>query len=113
MNKIKYIKNGYGTLVKKCCASCAYKDLTRARSVRRCTLHSVDVNSGDVCRYWKMSRQLRAVGRSQGCIKSKEYLDFYRDVRSDEEAASVETHMTEEIRELFKQNYGCSPYIII
>ena len=77
-------ENTFGIQVNKCCASCAYKDLTRAVSLRRCTKHGKDVRPRDVCECWAMSEQLQLAGRTQGRVKRKEYLMYLVAVREDE-----------------------------
>ena len=77
-------ENTFGIRVNKLCASCAYKDLTRAVSLRRCTKHGEDVRPRDVCKCWAMSEQLQLAGRTQGRVKRKEYLMYLVAVREDE-----------------------------
>ena len=44
--------------IKKCCASCAHKRLTRTK-LRYCNLHDELKRSSEVCDEWLMSRMLR------------------------------------------------------
>lgn len=48
-------RNAYGVRVKRCCASCMFKDMTRATATRYCTKKEHKVNPRDVCDLWKMS----------------------------------------------------------
>ena len=65
-------RNQFGIMVKRCCASCRYKDLTRAVSLRRCAKHHRNVSAGDVCNDWQMSEQLQLAGKSQGAVRDKD-----------------------------------------
>ena len=47
-------RNAYGVRVKRCCASCMFKDMTRATATRYCTKKEHKVNPRDVCDLWKM-----------------------------------------------------------
>ena len=51
-----------GIRVKKCCASCAHKDLTRALSKRYCSICGKSVEPIDVCESWEMSDQMKIAG---------------------------------------------------
>ena len=68
----RFIRNPFGILVKRCCASCGHKDLTRAVSLRRCAKHHKDVTASDVCDDWQMSQELQQAGRSQGAVRDKD-----------------------------------------
>ena len=61
---MEMVVNPYGIRVKRCCASCAFKDLTRAKSLRRCTKHHRNVRPLDVCNCWLMSKLMESVGMS-------------------------------------------------
>ena len=76
--------NAFGVVINKCCASCAFKDLTRAVSQRRCKKTGKSVSPSGYCKQWAMSRQLQMAGRSQGQVKRKEYLMHLVAVREEE-----------------------------
>ena len=67
-----FINNGHGVMVRKCCASCAYKRFTRAVLTRRCRKHGGNVRPSDCCGEWKMSRQLKTAGLSHGVVRDIE-----------------------------------------
>ncbi|MBR0273443.1 MAG: hypothetical protein IJQ59_05050 [Bacteroidaceae bacterium] len=46
--------------IKRCCASCAFKRLTRT-TLRFCRLHGKLVMSSEVCENWQISRLMRSV----------------------------------------------------
>ena len=46
--------------IKRCCASCAFKKLTRT-TLRYCALHDKLVMSSEVCENWQISRLLRSI----------------------------------------------------
>ena len=106
-----YKKNSFYVKVKKCCCSCAFKDLTRASGTRWCTKHDKKVKPCDSCRAWRMSRQLKMAGFACGRVKRVEYLLYLR-------SALEERGLTEyfyddwlaeriaEIRAAFEQQFG-------
>ena len=53
--------NPYGVRVRRCCASCSHRDISRAVSSRYCTEHHKDVNPHQMCSLWKMSDLLRTL----------------------------------------------------
>ena len=112
MKRVEFTLNHFGISVKKCCASCAYKEQSRLITKRRCTKHGRDVRPCHLCDCWKMDEKAKAAGKSRGHVKCKEYLDFYRDVRLNKELhLDCPPLSAEEIRELFENIYGISPYV--
>ena len=104
-------KNHFRIAVKKCCASCARKDLTRAVSARWCEKHEKKVMACDYCNRWRMSRQLRMAGFARGSVKCREYLMFVLAVREDEALAiergeEVEIKTIDELRAEFLERHG-------
>ena len=73
-------RNKRGIKVKRCCASCANKNIDEF-GVRHCTL---GYDSSDTCRHWRMREELRNAGTPFGAIKSKEYLRFVLNIRNRE-----------------------------
>lgn len=114
MKRIEFTKNHFGISVKKCCASCAYKEQSRLITKRRCTKSGRDVRPCYLCDCWKMDEKTKAAGKSRGLVKRKEYLDYYRCVRIEEEMGiPCEPFSVEKIREQFEENYGVSPFVNI
>lgn len=104
-------KNAFFIEVKKCCCSCAHKDLTRTTGSRWCTKHNKAVKRGDCCCLWRMSRQLKMAGFARGRVKRVEYLLYLAAVREDEGLAEqagmdVVRKSIEEIRTEFEQQFG-------
>lgn len=81
------MRNSYGIEVKKCCASCRYKDLTRLMTARFCTEHHKSVKPKDCCKQWALSEQLEAAGSGRGKVKHRAYLRYLMEVREDESLA--------------------------
>ena len=81
------MRNEHGIEIKKCCASCKHKDLTRLLSARFCSLHQKKVKPREGCKQWEMSEQMQAAGLSGGKVKKKAYLKYVMDVREDESLA--------------------------
>ena len=82
--KRQVTRNQHGIEVKKCCASCKHKDLTRLVLARFCSLHQKKVKPREGCKQWEMSEQMQAAGLSGGKVKKKAYLKYVLDVREDE-----------------------------
>ena len=55
------VQNESGIKIKRCCASCAYKELTRLVTQRRCTKLKKNVKPSDVCKDWEMSETFRTL----------------------------------------------------
>lgn len=112
MQKTEFTKNHFGISIKMCCASCAYKEQSRLVSKRRCTKHDNNVSPHYQCDCWKMDEKAKAAGKTRGRVKCKEYLDFFRQVRIDEEKCHHCAPLTtEEVRNLFERLFGNSIYI--
>ena len=56
------VTNDFGMAVRKCCMSCAHKELTRLNQVRFCKLIKEEVDKYDVCKDWEMSEGLQKAG---------------------------------------------------
>ena len=62
VDRFEWVRNMQGIRVKKCCASCAHKDLTRAVSKRYCSISGNCVDPLNVCESWEMSEQMKIAG---------------------------------------------------
>ena len=110
MKKI-YVRNTHGMVVKKCCASCAYKDLSKADVLRFCTQHKKEVKPCGLCSLWAMSKQMQLAGWSQGQVKRREYLDYLLAECEDWKLSTqlglhIERKSIEEMRTKFEQEHG-------
>ena len=85
--KHQVTRNQHGIEVKMCCASCAFKDITRLILARYCTKHCKSVKPKECCSQWEMSKQMQAAGTSGGKVKKKAYLKYVLEVRADESLA--------------------------
>ena len=106
-----YSENEYGMSVKKCCASCVYKDLTGKLRYRKCLKHLCLTKAHNVCSDWEMNFPSRQAGASEGKVKRREYQMFLLEVReaeikAEEQGQQVEVKTIEEIRQLFEQEHG-------
>jgi hypothetical protein len=111
IKKHQVIRNLHGVEIKKCCASCRFKDLTRLITVRFCTQHHKSVKPNGCCKQWAMSEQMEAAGRGGGKVKCRAYLRYLLEVREDESLADqlgIRTpHKTiDQIRKEFEKNHG-------
>ncbi len=105
--------NKFGVTVRKCCASCKYKEVTRAVTVRHCVKKDKDIEQPcvSVCSCWSMSDGLRMAGMACGRVKSREYLLYLASLREEEAKAeaqgmAVEHEDVETVRARFEQRYG-------
>ena len=57
VRKHVFVRNKYGVQVKRCCAACMFKKLTRT-TMRWCRLRERKVAHDDVCEWWKMNKVL-------------------------------------------------------
>ena len=85
--KRQVTRNQHGIEVKKCCASCKHKDLTRLVLARYCSQHHEKVKPRECCEQWEMSEQMEAAGSAGGKVKKKAYLQYVLEVRADESLA--------------------------
>ena len=109
--KVKKKRNKFRIRVKKCCMSCAYKDLTRCMGKRFCVKHKMDVKRDFYCTRWRMSHTQRMAGFARGSVKCREYLMFVLAVREDEALAiergeEIEVKTLDELRAEFLENHG-------
>ena len=105
------MRNSYGIEVKKCCASCRYKDLTRLMTSRYCTQHQKAVAPQGCCKQWALSEQMEAVGSGLGKVKRKAYLKYVIAVREEESLAAqrglkIVCKSLDQIRQEFEKNQG-------
>ena len=108
---IQIKRNRFGLQVKMCCASCQFKDLTRASSQRWCNNQEKSVKSSSLCGLWQMNQQLKMAGMSKGGVKRKEYLMFVlathlREDEAKERGEEVVPMSLADIREEFEAKYG-------
>lgn len=85
--KRQVTRNQHGIEVKKCCASCKHKDLTRLVLARYCSQHHEKVKPRECCEQWEISEQMQAAGSAGGKVKKKSYLKYVLEVREDESLA--------------------------
>jgi hypothetical protein len=105
------VRNAYDIVIRRRCTSCAHKDLTRAKTVRRCTLRHVAVDAGYCCQLWRLSEQLRQAGLGLGRVKRLDYLKYVLDIRSEEAkneelGIAFEHKSIEQIRKDFEEKNG-------
>ena len=111
-NRINRVRNDRGVKVKKCCASCEYKDIDKDGN-RVCRLMQILRNAKDKCPNWEMSQGLRNAGKPYGRVKSKQYLRYVLSMREQESLAIQEGRLQEidrasleDIREKYREQYG-------
>ena len=109
--KHQVTKNQHGIEVKKCCASCKHKDLTRLVLARYCSQHHEKVKPRECCKQWEISEQMQAAGSAGGKVKKKAYLQYVLEVREDESLADqlkiqFPHKSLEQIRKDFEEKNG-------
>ena len=72
MRKGSFVPNSHGIAVRVWCASCHYKDYTRANSLRRCKKLHKDVKPSGCCKHWQMSETMKSAGCSMGVVRDKD-----------------------------------------
>ena len=85
--------------------------MTRAKTVRRCTLRHVAVDSGYCCPLWRLSEQLRQVGLGVGQVKRLDYLKYvlcirFEEARNEELGIAFQSKSIEQIRRDFEEKNG-------
>ena len=113
----EFTVNGYGVVIRKCCASCLHKGQTRLMTKRHCSEHDKDVSPTGLCSLWEMCDQVKAAGLGGGRVKRREYLKYLALVRGDENIAKqnglkIMPKSVDAIRREFEQEHG-SIYINI
>lgn len=66
-----WVKNEFHIKVKKCCASCALKEILND-GTRVCSQMQLKVDPAFKCKKWDMSEGLRKAGKSGGVVSLKE-----------------------------------------
>ena len=116
-NVTPMVRNKFGVRVKKCCLSCAFKEVVSMPSKRYCMKLKEHVKppSRMLCPYWQMGEQQRMSGLSHGRVKYKEYLMYVLEERLEEERLEEERLEedpeqepvpVEDIRQKFEEAYG-------
>ena len=116
IKRTTFARNRQGVKVKKCCASCQHKCIGTDGS-RLCALTMKMVSPNFRCKKWSMVEGLQNAGLGEGSVKSKEYLEFVRETRMQEQAF-VESGKMElkqcqsnnALREQFEELFGKSPF---
>ena len=62
------MRNQFGIVYKKCCASCALKKYSYDGK-RLCSLNNKVVRALHICRKWQMSEGLKNAGRKSGAVR--------------------------------------------
>ena len=109
------VLNPCGLRVKKCCASCRFKDVEEDGS-RACPIIDEYVKSDHVCEHWEMDYNTSQAGVCRGRIHKKEYLMFALAIRLGEGAEALkakkrgekvpEPRSIESIRREYEEDYG-------
>lgn len=112
------VRNDQRIKVKKCCASCIYRDIL-ANGSRVCNLMQIMREGIDKCPSWEMAPGLRNAGKPYGRVKEKQYLRYVLTTRELESIAIQEGRLQEidrasieDIREQYREQHG-SEYAII
>lgn len=105
------VKNPQYIEVKKCCASCKFRDIERSMRLRFCEKLEIEVRPDSCCDRWKISDGMKAVGSTEGRIKRREYQLFLIRVREleavkREKKLFVKSRSNEDIRKVFERLYG-------
>ena len=106
------VRNDQKIKVKKCCASCIYKEI-QADGSRVCKLMQIMREGKDRCPNWEIIPGMRNAGKPYGRVKSKQYLRFVLSTRELESIAIQEGRLEEadrasieDIRERYREQHG-------
>ena len=88
--RIPSVRNERGVKVRKCCASCQWKEI-EADGTRVCKLMKQIVEQKSRCKKWQMSEGLKNAGNSGGRIHDKDYLDYVMRIRQKESVRLTES----------------------
>lgn len=112
--------NPQGVEVRKCCASCQFKDVISTEGIRTCTRRNKEVKKQDLCVTWRMSDTLRKAHYTNGKVKSKAYLKMVLKIRLQEQALieqgkmkTEEQQTIETLRQKFQQQFDQSLYTLL
>lgn len=73
----EFVKNRYGIIVVKCCASCKHREAIAGDNVRRCRRGFGKHKNNYLCGSgWEMDDSLDNAGKGGGRVKKKSYFDF-------------------------------------
>lgn len=102
---MKYVRNTYGIVVKKCCASCIHRHLQgKGANVNRiCDAGEGLVNSGDLCADWAMEPSLHNAGKGDGAVKSEKYINY---LKKELPNGDFSVGNTDRLRTQYKREYG-------
>lgn len=77
---MKYVRNHFGIVVKKCCASCIHKQLQgKGAAVSRiCDAGEGVVKPSALCQDWQMMPSLDNAGKGDGRVKCPQYIEYLR-----------------------------------
>lgn len=109
------VLNPCGLRVKKCCASCRFKDVDEFGD-RICSLINEYVEPCQVCEHWEMDYNTSQAGVCRGRVHKKEYLMFALAIRLGEGVEALrakkkgepapEPRSIESIRREYEEDYG-------
>ena len=101
MEKIEFVKNMFGTRIRKCCASCKHKEYDRLK--RLCTKGEGYVRPDSLCADWEVSEKLEKAGIGGGLVKKKSYLLYALNYPQPED---IRRHVTlSRIRKEYEEKY--------
>lgn len=114
------VTNPLGMEVRKCCASCKFKDILGMEAIRTCTKKNKEVKKQDLCAKWRIRESFRHIHYTDGKVKSKAYLKMVLKIRLQEQTLieqgkmkPEETASVESLRQLFQQQFDQSLYTLL
>ena len=112
MKEKNFIVNDFGLRIKKCCASCAFKELEGTLTpIRQCTLTEEEVEAKHLCPMWELREALKKAGSQTGRVKRGEYLRYLLNVRFEEQeeiknGKKIKEKTIEEVQIEFEKEHG-------
>ena len=116
--RITSLRNSRGIKIKRCCASCCYKEVDNDGR-RVCQLMQLVVPIRFRCSNWALKATYLSAGNGGGRVKCREYLMYVRDKRLEEQVLIEQGVITpeqqiscRELRRKFNKEYGKSVYAL-
>lgn len=77
---MQYVRNHFGIVIKKCCASCIHKQLQGkgAAVTRICDAGEGIIKPSALCQDWQMIPTLDNAGKGDGRVKCPQYIQYLR-----------------------------------
>lgn len=101
-NMDSFVRTKYGTLIRKCCATCIHKNV-HGEFTRLCDAGEGIVRPKHICANWEMQPKFDNAGKADGRIKKRRYLYFVQEYQQPKKGPLVPAT---QIRKEYEEEYG-------